>query len=231
VARLQAIEEFTELGVGFNIAMRDMEIRGTGNLLGKEQHGTMNSIGFELYCKMLEEAVEEAHGRVKEEESRDVEIQWKVSAFLPPEYIPVESQRVMLYKRVAEARTPEELDEIAAEIKDRYGDVQRLKPGTTDEFEETLPEPVDNLFLIARMRMLAKNLDMRKVVGLKTGFKFVKDNALADLGKRAQKLISAKGPDIYADDPDALEFGYKDWSRHRGVSEAVKMLEGLQKKK
>jgi len=231
VARLQAIEEFTELGVGFNIAMRDMEIRGTGNLLGKEQHGTMNSIGFELYCKMLEEAVEEAHGRVKEEENRDVEIQWKVSAFLPPEYIPVESQRVMLYKRVAEARTPEELDEIAAEIKDRYGDVQRLKPGATDEFEETLPEPVDNLFLIARMRMLAKNLDMRKVVGLKTGFKFVKENALAELGKRAQKLISAKGPDIYADDPDALEFGYKDWSRRRGVSEAVKMLEGLQKKK
>lgn len=230
VARLQAIEEFTELGVGFNIAMRDMEIRGTGNLLGKEQHGSMNAIGYELYCKMLEEAVEEMHGRVQEEESREVEIQWKASAYLPPEYVPVEGQRVMLYKRVAEARTPEELDEIAAEVKDRYGDVQRLKPGTTDEFEEAMPEPVENLFLIARMRMLGRRLDLRKIVGLKSGFKFVKENALAELGRRAQKLVSASGPEIYADDPDALEFGYKDWSRRRGVVEAMKMLEGLQKK-
>ncbi len=230
VARLQAIEEFTELGVGFNIAMRDMEIRGTGNLLGKEQHGTMNSIGFELYCKMLEDAVEEMRGQVKEEESREVEIQWKVSAFLPPEYIPVESQRVMLYKRVAEGRTPEELDEISAEIRDRYGDVQRLKPGTTDEFEEDLPEPVENLFLIARMRILGSRLELKKIVGLKSGFKFVKDNALATMGKRAQKLISERGPDIYADDPDALEFGYRDWTKRRGLTDAVRMLEGLQKK-
>lgn len=230
VARLQAIEEFTELGVGFNIAMRDMEIRGTGNLLGKEQHGTMNSIGFELYCKMLEDAVEEIHGQVREDEGREVEIQWKASAYLPPEYIPVEGQRVMLYKRVAEAKTPEQLDEISAEIKDRYGDVQRLKPGATDEFEETLPEPVENLFLIARMRILARRLDMRKVIGLKSGFKFVKDNALQELGKRAQKLISAQGPDIYADDPNALEFGYKDWAKRRGLAEAAGMLQGLQKK-
>jgi len=138
---------------------------------------------------------------------------------------------VMLYKRVAEARTPEELDEISAEIRDRYGDVQRLKPGTTDEFEEDLPEPVENLFLIARMRILGARLELKKVVGLKSGFKFVKDNALEELGKRAQKLISEKGPDIYADDPDALEFGYRDWSKRRGLPEAVRMLEGLQKKK
>src|SRR5690606_14655561 len=139
VARLKAIEDFTELGVGFNIAMRDMEIRGTGNLLGKEQHGTMNSIGFELYCNMLEQAVEEMRGQVKEEESREAEIQWKVSAYLPPEYIPVESQRVMLYKRVAEARTPEELDDIAAEVKDRYGDVAREAAGGNGQMNEELP--------------------------------------------------------------------------------------------
>src|SRR5690606_26130311 len=183
------------------------------------------------YCKMLEDAVMDMRGQIQEEESREAEVQWKASAFLPPEYIPVESQRVMLYKRVAEARTPEELDEIAAEIKDRYGDVQRLKPGTTDEFTEELPEPVDNLFLIARMRMLAGRLDIRKVVGLKAGFKLVREDALAKLGKRAQKLISTEGPDIYADDPDALEFGYKDWPKRRGLEEAVRILQGMQRKK
>lgn len=230
VARLQAIEEFTELGVGFNIAMRDMEIRGTGNLLGKEQHGTMNSIGFELYCRMLEEAVDELRGQVKEQEGREAEIQWKVSAYLPPEYIPVESQRVMLYKRVAEATTPEQLDDIAAEVRDRYGDVVREVAAGNGETNEELPEPVDNLFLIARMRILARRLDIRKVVGMKAGFKLSKDNILAELGKRAQKLITKAGPDIYADDPDSLEFGYKDWKLRRGLAEAVKMLEGLQPK-
>lgn len=226
VARLQAIEEFTELGVGFNIAMRDMEIRGTGNLLGKEQHGTMNSIGFELYCKMLEDAVEEMRGNVREEEGREVEIQWKVSAYLPPEYIPVESQRVMLYKRVAEARTPEELDDISAEVRDRYGDVVREAAGGNGKTSEELPEPVENLLLIARMRLLGRKLDLRKVIGLKTGFKLQKDNVLSEMGKRAQKIIGDSAA-IYADDPDALEFGYKDWSRRRGLTDAVKVLEAL----
>src|SRR5690606_21543831 len=145
------------------------------------------------------------------------EIQWKVSAYLPPEYIPVESQRVMLYKRVAEARTPEELDDIAAEVKDRYGDVAREAAGGDGKINEELPEPVDNLFLIARMRLIAKRLDIRKIVGLKTGFKFQKDNILSEMGARAQKAVAKSGADIYADDPDALEFGYKDWSRRRGL--------------
>ncbi len=230
VARLQAIEEFTELGVGFNIAMRDLEIRGTGNLLGKEQHGTMNSIGFELYCRMLEEAVEEMHGHVREEENRESEIVWKVSAFLPPEYIPVESQRVMVYKRVAEAKTPEDLDEISAEIRDRYGDVVREAAGGDGTTTEELPEPVDNLFHIARIRMLARQLDIRKVVAMKSGFKLVKDNILAELGQSAQKAIPKGGPAIYADDPNALEFGFKDWTKRRGLAEAVKVLEALQAK-
>lgn len=238
VSRLQAIEEFTELGVGFNIAMRDMEIRGTGNLLGKEQHGTMNSIGYELYCNMLENAVEELRGQVKdEEELRDVEIQWKAPAYLPPDYIPVESQRVMLYKRIAEARTPEELDDIVAEVRDRYGDVARVAEGAdaadaaTEPVNEELPEPVDNLFLIARMRLLGSRLKLKKVVGLKSGFKLVRKNALEKLGKRAQKLITKDGPQVYADDPNALEFGYSDWTRRRGLTEAVRVLTAMSRSK
>jgi transcription-repair coupling factor (superfamily II helicase) len=272
VARLQAIEEFTELGVGFNIAMRDMEIRGTGNLLGKEQHGSMNAVGFELYCKMLEEAVEEMRGQQREEEARDVEIQWKASAYVPPDFVPVESQRVMLYKRIAEARTLEELDEIAAEVRDRYGEVPRTVPGACDvkplkasagpqgphampsdpgsskvavavagakrtgtsnakpaaAVVEDLPEAVDNLFNIARMRMLGRKLELRKVQGLKNGFKLHRPGVLQALGPRAQKLIKGGNPQIFADDPNALELSYKDWDCRRPLSEAVSVLQKLQ---
>ena len=258
VARLQAIEEFTELGVGFNIAMRDMEIRGTGNLLGKEQHGSMNAVGFELYCKMLEDAVEELRGEQREQESRDVEIQWKVSAYVPPEFVPVESQRVMLYKRIAEARTLEELDELASEVRDRYGEVPRESPGTKPSQRtaagpqskaiatpgrsnselpparraaiiEDLPEAVDNLFNIARMRIVGRKLDLRKVVGLKSGFKLSRPDALQSLGGRAQKLIKGGDPQIFADDPNALEFSYKDWNGRRPLAEAVRVIQALSK--
>ncbi|MGI8905978.1 MAG: transcription-repair coupling factor [Candidatus Sumerlaeaceae bacterium] len=241
VARLQAIEEFTELGVGFNIAMRDMEIRGTGNLLGKEQHGSMNAVGFELYCKMLEDAVEEMRGEQREEQSRDVEIQWKVSAYVPPEFVPVESQRVMLYKRIAEARTLEELDEIAAEVRDRYGEVRReipqlalvgagttkAKPARKAAVVEDLPEAVDNLFNIARMRIVGRKLELRKVVGLKNGFKLHRPGVLQDLGARGQRLIKGDNPKIFADDPNALEFSYKDWDCRRPLAEAVRVMQAL----
>lgn len=229
VARLKAIEEFTELGVGFNIAMRDMEIRGTGNLLGKEQHGTMNSIGFELYCNMLEQAVEEMRGQVKEIEGQEAEIQWKVSAYLPPEYIPVESQRVMIYKRVAEARTPEELDDIHAELRDRYGDVAREDITGKGEMIEDLPEPVENLLLIARMRLLGRRLDLKKIVGLKSGFKLHKEGILKEMGTRAQKIVGTNA-EIYTDDPDALEFNYKNWARRNGLAVATKVIERLVKR-
>lgn len=234
VARLRAIEEFTELGVGFNIAMRDMEIRGTGNILGKEQHGSMNAIGFELYCRMLEEAVSELRGQTDEQEEADVEIQWKASAYLPPEFIPVESQRVMIYKRVAEARSVEQLDEIADEVRDRYGEVKRERNAkgklTNTEHVEDLPEAVENLILIAKMRILGKVMGLKKVVGLKKGFKLVKEGALAEYGKRAQKIIKNGKPEIYADDPHALEFGYPDWETRRKLVQAVKIMTFLAKK-
>jgi transcription-repair coupling factor (superfamily II helicase) len=100
ISRLKAIEEFTTLGMGFNLALRDLEIRGTGNLLGKEQSGTMNAIGFELYCQMLDEAVAVLRqGGIPDLDSarnRDVEVQWKISAYIPAQFVPVEAQRVAL---------------------------------------------------------------------------------------------------------------------------------------
>ncbi|MBX7245349.1 MAG: transcription-repair coupling factor [Candidatus Sumerlaeaceae bacterium] len=245
VARLAAIEEFTELGVGFNIAMRDMEIRGAGNLLGKEQHGSMNSVGFELYCKMLEETVSTLKNAMSLEEGEaagaaeaDVEIVWKVSAHIPAFFVPVEGQRVMLYKRVAEAKSGVELDEIAAEVRDRYGEVRRELPvaggdgkkGTTVEVVEDLPESVETLFAVARMRLAGRKLGLKKIVGMQQGFKLVRENAVKELGPAASKVIGGgKGaaPKVYTDDADALEFSYADWGTRRKVHEAARVVQAM----
>jgi transcription-repair coupling factor (superfamily II helicase) len=222
VARLAAIEEFTELGMGFNIAMRDMEIRGAGNLLGREQHGSMNDVGFELYCRMLEEAVEAMRGNVHEEEAREVEIQWKVSAHIPQSFVPVESQRVMLYKRVAEVRTLEELDEVADEMRDRYGEVRR-EAGGGDAFE-ALPEPVENLLAVARLRLRGRRLAIRKIALTQGGFKLYREDAVRELGPGARKVIKNGVPKIYTDDPGALEFHYANWNTRRQLHEAASVL-------
>lgn len=237
VARLAAIEEFTELGVGFNIAMRDMEIRGTGNLLGKEQHGVMNTIGFELYCRMLEEAVEKIRGEFQEEIQRDVEIQWKVTAYIPSEFVPVEAQRVMLYKKIAEARTLEEIDEVADEMRDRYGDVKRevgdagtlTKEAPASKFRiiEDLPEAVENLLNVARLRILGRKLSLRKITVAKGGFKLHAEDAVRALGPKASHFIKNGNPKIYTDDPNALEFFYSDWKLRRHLNEAVGVLSKL----
>lgn len=121
VKRLQAIEDFAELGAGFSIAMRDLEIRGAGDILGKEQHGTITEIGFELFCELLQEKVEEMGG-TSAPRFVDVDVRWDSSSFLPPMYIPMESQRVTFYKRLAGAHTSAGLAEVEAELRDRYGD-------------------------------------------------------------------------------------------------------------
>jgi len=167
VKRLAAIEEFTELGVGFNIAMRDMEIRGTGSILGAQQHGTIDQIGFELYCEMLEDAVH----RLKGEETvrhADVEIKWKTDATIPPTYVPVESQRIAFYKRLAAENTLEGLDDLAAELTDRFGEP---------------PRPVQALFRIARLRLLAANLEIEAVAETPIGARLV-------LGKEAAEDLA-----------------------------------------
>lgn len=121
IRRLEALEEFTELGVGFNIAMRDLEIRGAGNILGRDQHGAINDIGFEMYCRLLEEAVAEMRGVDVMNGPWPVEVKWAVDQFLPEDYIPVESQRIRFYKDVAAAREREQLDDLVEELLDRYG--------------------------------------------------------------------------------------------------------------
>ncbi|MBR2560357.1 MAG: transcription-repair coupling factor, partial [Firmicutes bacterium] len=119
--RLHAIREFSGLGSGVRIAMRDLEIRGAGNLLGAEQHGHMEAVGYDLYCKMLSEAIRERKGG-KARPELETTIDLSISAYLPSEYIPDEMQKLDMYKRIAGIETKDEADDILDELTDRYGD-------------------------------------------------------------------------------------------------------------
>ncbi|MBF8305794.1 MAG: transcription-repair coupling factor, partial [Acidobacteria bacterium] len=145
--RLSALKEFSELGSGFRVAALDMELRGAGNLLGREQHGHVNAVGFELYCQMLERAVQELRG----EETRPevaASINLGLDIRIPPGYIPEESQRLRMYKVIGSVRTPEERARAEQDLKDRYG---------------PLPPPVRNLLEYAALKAAAERLGIQSV--------------------------------------------------------------------
>lgn len=123
--RLSAIREFTELGSGFKIAMRDLEIRGAGNMLGKEQHGHMASVGYDLYCKMLNEAVLVEKGEAVESVDFDTVVEINLDSFIPQSYIPDEAEKLNIYKRIADISTEEEKEEMLDELLDRFGEPTR----------------------------------------------------------------------------------------------------------
>jgi transcription-repair coupling factor (superfamily II helicase) len=138
--RLSAIREFTDLGSGFKIAMRDLEIRGAGTLLGSEQHGHMEAVGYDLYCKMLNESVRELQGETTVQEQFETALDIDIDAFIPDRYISNEYQKLDAYKRIAAITTEEEYDDMLEELMDRYGE---------------LPRSVQNLLMIARLRAMA----------------------------------------------------------------------------
>lgn len=146
--RLAAIREYSELGSGFKIAMRDMEIRGAGNLLGAEQSGHMEAVGYDLYCKMLHEAVHEAKGSAPEEKF-DTSVDVRTDAYIPASYIANEFQKLDIYKRIAGIESQEEADEMIEELIDRFGEP---------------PKSVQNLIRIARLKGLAHRTYIRDVV-------------------------------------------------------------------
>lgn len=147
--RLEAIREFTDLGSGFKIAMRDLEIRGAGNLLGVRQHGHMEAVGYDMYCKMLNEAVQSLKGvRVAEDFATLIDLD--VDAFIPPTYIVNEVQKLDIYKRIAGIENVKERDDMKDELLDRFGDI---------------PKSVDNLLRIALIRVAAHRLFMTEIKG------------------------------------------------------------------
>ena len=150
--RLQAMKEFSELGSGFKLAMRDLEIRGAGNLLGKEQHGSVGEVGFNLYCRLLEEAIkelrEEEEGKEKKEEITPV-IDIKIDAYIPGGYIPDLKQRVLIYKKLAEIKDLEGLERTKEELRDRYG---------------IYPQEIRNLFEIIYLKIFLRKLSIGSLV-------------------------------------------------------------------
>ncbi len=147
--RLKILEELTDLGSGFQIANYDLEIRGAGNLVGKEQSGNVNLIGFELYCDMLEETMNRLRNRdgVPEEEI-STEINIPINAFIPDAYIQDPTQKLLMYKRLSRIRQEDELRDIEAELKDRYG---------------SLPSPLVNLLAVISLKSLLSGLKVRKI--------------------------------------------------------------------
>ena len=141
--RLSAIREFTELGSGFKIAMRDLEIRGAGNLLGSEQHGHMEAVGYDLYCKLLNESVKEIQGTLTGQEDYETAVDLDVDAYIPDTYIRNEMQKLDVYKRIAGIQSQEEYEDMLEELLDRFGDP---------------PRPVQNLLAVARLKAEAHRL-------------------------------------------------------------------------
>ncbi len=145
--RLIAMREFVELGSGLRLAMRDLEIRGAGNLLGAEQHGHLAAVGFDLYMRLLDEAVQELRGE-RVEELPETTVDLDAEAYLPDDYVSAPSQRMAAYRRLAEARTTEDLDAALAELRDRYG---------------PLPEPARRLGEVIRLRVLARGVGIAAI--------------------------------------------------------------------
>ena len=148
--RLDAIREFTEFGSGFRIAMRDLELRGAGNLLGPQQSGHLANIGYDLYCKLLEEAVLEAQGEAPKP-NRDVETRMEVhvNAYLPSEYVTGDRQRLEVYKRIASITNAEQRDDVEEELIDRFGDE---------------PQCVANLVAVAYLKAMCTRLGIDRVI-------------------------------------------------------------------
>lgn len=154
--RLEAIREFTDLGSGFKIAMRDLEIRGAGNLLGARQHGHMQAVGYDMYCKMLNEAVKNLKG-IHTEEDFNTSVDLDVDAFIPPSYIVNEFQKLDIYKRIAGIENKGESEDMKEELLDRFGEI---------------PKSVDNLLRIALIRVKAHKLYMPEVKGKNEEIRF-----------------------------------------------------------
>ena len=151
--RLKAIREFTEFGAGFKVAMRDLEIRGAGNLLGTAQSGHMMNVGYELYCKMVDEAVRALQGEIIGERKEETSVEIPLSAYIPETYIENESLKLSMYKKIASVRTYDDEDEILDELLDRFGDV---------------PQATVNLVQISHARYLAEMLSVTRIYQEKT---------------------------------------------------------------
>ena len=167
--RLKAIKEFTEFGSGFKIAMRDLEIRGAGSLIGEMQHGHMEQVGYDTYCKLLDEVVKEMKG-IEVEEDIDITIDINVSSYIPDNYIENGSQKIEVYQNIALCRNEEDIKNIQEDITDRFGKI---------------PKEVYNLLEIAKIKEMCKQNGIIKISqkGNNIVFVFSPENFTIDIDK------------------------------------------------
>jgi transcription-repair coupling factor (superfamily II helicase) len=208
--RLAALKEFSDLGAGFKIAALDLELRGAGNLLGGEQSGHIEAVGFELYTQMLDRAVREMKGEVSQEET-PLQMNLGLNIRIPSEYIPEENQRLRMYKRVAGVETEAQWNDVRAELQDRYGE---------------LPVAVHNLLEYASLKIQCAQIGIsaidrkRDVINIK-----FKQNASIDPGKLAQFVASQRGSQFTPD--GTLKFVCKSTSPEEVLSQLRNLLEEL----
>ena len=206
--RLAAIREFTEFGAGFRIAMRDLEIRGAGNILGPEQHGHLATVGYDMYCKLMEETLAEVSGKSTPREL-ETRIDLRVDAFLPGDYVAEEKQRMEMYKRIASIVTDEDRADVTDELIDRYGE---------------MPAVVETLLDVSQLRALCNRIGVSAVARGKEGLRMRLDErcvpdpacflqAIAETDGRL--VLSARAPaaltlrNVSADDTECLREALK----------------------
>ncbi len=180
--RLRAIKEFTEFGAGFKVAMRDLEIRGAGNMLGTEQHGHMMDIGYELYCKLVDDAVRALKGEVVNPDREEASIELNVTALIPDRYISDEVLKLQMYKKIATVVTDADEEEIIDELLDRFGDI---------------PKDTMNLIKVSRIRSMAEKMCITRIheEGNKVIFNFAQDNGLKPQSLAA--VAAEYGPRVF----------------------------------
>ena len=162
--RLKAIKEFTEFGSGFKIAMRDLEIRGAGSLIGEIQHGHLEEVGYDTYCRLLDEVVKEEQG-IEVKPEIDVQIDLNVTSYIPDSYISDSNQKIEIYQDIALCKDEKDIQDVIDELIDRFGD---------------MPEEVNKLLDISRIKQLAKQKGVTKIASKRDGVVFTFDNDLFD---------------------------------------------------
>lgn len=211
--RLKAIKEFTELGSGFKIAMKDLEIRGAGNIMGSAQHGHMAAIGYDLYCRMLEDMIKLVKGEI-EKEPVETTVELKVDAYIPSHYISDEMQKIEVYKKIAAIESEEDMLEIQDELIDRFG-----------EFEA----PVINLMNIAYIRSIAKGLGIEEIKERSGELQFVFDSKESITEDIVNVIIEkyARKISFKEDRKPMLVYKIKDIKREELIKSIRELLEDM----
>ena len=173
--RLKAIKEFTEFGSGFKIAMRDLEIRGAGSLLGEIQSGHLEQVGYDTYCNLLDEVVKEMQG-IEIEQEIDLQIDLNVTSYIPDEYIEDSSQKIEVYQNIALCKNEKDILNVIDEIIDRFGN---------------MPVELENLLDIARIKYLAKPFSISKIASKGTSVVFTYEQSKKEIN--VQELIKIYG--------------------------------------